>query len=202
MLQYGKQVEILTLKMFIKALTTDINKLEVVKKDKVKREKSEKLLAESFLLLSEIVSDRTSLSREALLTGFSIVPSHQMLEMIRQCAKHSGLDKISDDDNVDDPEVSDDSTAVSSGLHCRVAAAGSFSRSKPTSKDCEVKTAEQMFSSINTNLNINSFLEDLSGNLKTKQFGRAQTKLRTQTKKKKKFRNLEGLLAIQVNFNI
>ena len=87
--------------MFIKALTSDINRLEAFKKTKSKRQEIEKLLATSFLTLSEIVSDRTSLAREALLTAFSIVPSQEMLDKIREFAKVSGLDKLDqEDDNV------------------------------------------------------------------------------------------------------
>ena len=66
--------------MFIKGLTSDINRLQAFKKNKSKREEIEKILADSFWMLSEIVHDRVSLAREAVLTGFSIVPSKQMLD--------------------------------------------------------------------------------------------------------------------------
>ena len=58
----------------------------------------EKILADSFLMLSEIVSDRVSLAREAVLTGFSIVPSQQMLDKITEFAAISGLDKLDNEE--------------------------------------------------------------------------------------------------------
>ena len=92
--KFGKEVETLTLKIFIKALNSDINKLETLKKNKSKKAEVERLLSQSFLLLSEIVEDRRSLAREAVLTGFSIVPTQEALEKIKHFAKLSGFDQV------------------------------------------------------------------------------------------------------------
>ena len=68
----------MTLKMFIKGLNNDINNLEAHKKNKTKKAEIEKLLSQSFLRLSEIVSDRLSLTREAVPT----VPTKEALDII------------------------------------------------------------------------------------------------------------------------
>ena len=185
--------------MFIKALTSDINRLEAFKKNKSKREEIEKLLAASFLTLSEIVSDKTSLAREALLTAFSIVPSQEMLDKIREFAKLSGLDKLEQGDIKDKEDVKTEAND-SSLHHGQVTAGGKFSRVKPKSEGntSDHQSAETMLNSLSSDINLNNLMESLAGQLKTDSYGRANTKLRSRTTKKKKFRNLEGLLAIQV----
>ena len=84
------------MKMFIKGLTSDINQCESNKKNRSKRSETESRLANGFWMLSEILAERVSIAREAVLTGFSICPSRQMLDKIRELAKISGLDKLSE----------------------------------------------------------------------------------------------------------
>ena len=118
------------MKMFIKGLNTDINNLEALKKSKTKKAEVEKLLSQSFLRLSEIVSDRLSLAREAVLTGFSIVPTIEALDKIKKFAKLSGFDKLAKD-NEDHESPEEVPTEISDGTHCRITAEGKFSRAKP-----------------------------------------------------------------------
>ena len=182
--------------MFIKGLTSDINRLQAFKKNKSKREEIEKILADSFLMLSEIVSDRVSLAREAVLTGFSIVPSQQMLDKITEFAAISGLDKL-DNEEVEVENI-EEVVEHASGLPiCRVTAAGKFSRAKTKSQIFSGNSVETFLKDLNTGVNLENIFQNLSSQMMSKSYGKADTKLK-RNKKKKKFRNLEGLLAIQV----
>ena len=80
--------------MFIKGLTSDLNNCEACKKNKTKKAEIEGRMAKGFWFLGEVVSDRVSLAREAVLTGFSIAPSKEMFDKIKDLARHSGLDKL------------------------------------------------------------------------------------------------------------
>ena len=193
----------MALKMFIKGLNKDINNLEAYKKNKTKKAEIEKLLSKSCLRLSEIVSDRLSLAREAVLTGFSIVPTQEALEKIKKFAKISGFDKLAKE-NEDEVSPEKVATENSNGTHCRITAGGKFSRAKPItgSSEAEVNSAEACLKSINQKHNFEKIFESFSGQLTGKAFGRAERKLRSKEIKKKKFRNLEGLLSIQVKFNL
>ena len=180
------------MQMFIKGLTSDINRLETFKKNRTKKEEVEKRLANAFLLLSEIVGDRVSLAREAVLTGFSILPTSGMLEKIKEFAKVSGLDKLAEEnkDEVDVEEVI------------------KFSRSRPiynlqATREAHNtdKSAESLLSSLDSRLNLQEIFENFTGKLGAEKYGKAERKLRSKETKKKKFRNLEGLLSIQVGFN-
>ena len=188
------------MKMFIKGLNNDINNLEAHKKNKTKKAEIEKLLSKSFLRLSEIVSDRLSLAREAVLTGFSIVPTQEALDKIKKFAKISGFDELAKEN--EDEVIPDEVAAeTSNGTHCRITAGGKFSRAKPITGSSEkgVNSAEACLKSINKKHNFENIFDSFSGQLTGKAFGRAERKLRSKEIKKKKFRNLEGLLSIQVN---
>ena len=87
-------METLCLKMFIKGLTSDLNQSEACKKNKSKKAEIEGRMAKGFWYLSEVVSDRVSLAREAVLTGFSICPTKERLDKIKEMAAYSGLDKL------------------------------------------------------------------------------------------------------------
>ncbi len=193
----------MTLKMFIKGLNNDINNLEAFKKNKTKKAEVEKLLSQSFLRLSEIVSDRLSLAREAVLTGFSIVPTLEALDKIKKFAKISGFDKLAKE-NEDEESPEEVPTDNSDGSHCRITAGGKFSRVKPItdSSQAQVNSAEACLKSINQKHNFENIFDNFSVQLTGKSFGRAERKLRSKEIKKKKFRNLEGLLSIQVKFNL
>ena len=188
------------MKMFIKGLTSDINQCEATRRNKSKRLETEARLANGFWLLSEVLAERVSLAREAVLTGFSITPSQEMLDRIRDLAKHSGLDKLTE--TVAGEEYEEESGQDHRlGIHCRVTSAGKFSRAKsrPSGVTGGSDSTANVFKSIDSSLNLEDIFKNLNDKLSKDQFGRAQTKLRTHKRKnKKKFRNLEGLLAIQV----
>ena len=196
-------METISLKMFIKGLTSDINQCETNRRNKSKRLEVEARLANGVWLLREILVERVSLAREAVLTGFSIAPNKQMLDKIRELAKFSGLDKLSESKAEEEPDEEsrqDDRL----GIHCRVTAAGKFSRSKTlTTSDpsgAGTDSTANVFKYIDSSLNLEEMFKNLNDKMSKNQFGRARTKLGTHKRKsKKKFRNLDGLLAIQVS---
>ena len=173
--------------------------VEAFQKKKTKKTEVEKLLSQSFPRLSEIVRDRLSLAREAVLTGFSIVPTIEALDKIKKFAKLSGFDKLAKD-NEDQESPEEAPTEISNGTHCRVTSEGKFSRTKRIINSSEaVNSAEACLKSINQKHNFENIFDSFSGQMTGKAFGRAERKLRSKEIKKKKFRNLEGLLSIQVS---
>ena len=81
--QYGKQVEQFALKLFVRGLTSDQNQVLALRRSRARRVEVERRMAVAFCQLSEIVSERPSLAREALLTGFSIAPNQKMFDKIK-----------------------------------------------------------------------------------------------------------------------
>jgi len=203
--KFGKEVETLCLKMFIKGLTSDLNNSEACKKNKSKKAEIEGRMANGFWYLSEVVSDRVSLAREAVLTGFSIAPTQEMFDKIRELATHSGLDKLVDEEEEKDASF-EDVPEESIGMHCRVTLgeetpkAKLFTRAQQAKHNMHHKVpnaSKPVFSQMGSETDFGSWCEKLSGGLNGTGFGRADTKLRTNKKNKKKFRNLEGILSIQ-----
>ena len=186
------------MKMMIKGLTSDINQCEANKKNRSKRSEIESRLANGFWMLSEILAERVSIAREAVLTGFSICPSKQMLDKIRQLAKLSGLDKLCENENeVKEEKCVETEGQDLQGIHCRVTSAGKYSRA--TSGGEGMDSTATVFSAIDSDLNLEEIFRNINDKMSNNPYGRAKTKLRTHKRKnKKKFRNLDGLLAIQV----
>eukprot|EP00092_Neocalanus_flemingeri_P016179 GFUD01017511.1.p1 GENE.GFUD01017511.1~~GFUD01017511.1.p1 ORF type:complete len:1648 (+),score=501.50 GFUD01017511.1:169-5112(+) len=208
--KFGKEVETLCLRMFIKGLTSDLNNTEASKKNKSKKAEIESRMAKGFWYLSEVVSDRVSLAREAVLTGFSISPSAEMFDKIKELAAHSGLDKLVDEE--DEKDVSfEDVPEESLGLHCRVTLGEETPKAKLFTRAHQAKhsmvhlmpdNSNTRFTQMKSgNMDFSTWCTNLTGGLSVTKFaigvGRANTKLRTNGKIKKKFRNLEGLLSIQ-----
>ena len=96
--RFAKEVESKCLGIFVRSLNSDINEYEVARRSKLSKTTLEKRLALGFWLLSEVVADRTSLSRECVLTSFSIHPTQERLDRIVELAKLSGLDQIEEED--------------------------------------------------------------------------------------------------------
>ena len=189
--------------MMIKGLTSDINQCETNKKNRSKRSETESRLANGFWLLSEILAERVSIAREAVLTGFSICPSKQGLDKIRQMANLSGLDKLCEKEVEEEKCVENERQSLQ-GIHCRVTSAGKYSRAKNLASsgggggEGKDSTAT-VFSAIDSDLNLEEIFRNINDKMSNNPYGRAKTKLRTHKRKnKKKFRNLDGLLAIQV----
>ena len=181
--------------MMIKGLTSDINQCETNKKNRSKRSEIESRLANGFWSLSEILAEKVSIAREAVLTGFSICPSKQMLDKIRELAKISGLDQICANDTEEEENSVENDLQDLVGIHCRVTSAGKYSGARKEGND----STATVFSAIDSDLNLEEIFRNIKDKMSNNSFGRAKTKLRTHKRKnKKKFRNLEGLLAIQV----
>merc|ERR1712130_144775 len=150
--KFGKDVETLCLKMFIKGLTSDLNNSEACKKNKTKNAEIESRMATGFWLLSEVVSDRVSLAREAVLTGFSISPSKEMFDKIKELASYSGLDKIvdvEDEKDVSIEEIEEDDKA----LHGRITIGEETPKAKNSmranqAKQSQIKKREESTSQI------------------------------------------------------
>ena len=183
------------MKMMIKGLTSDINQCETNKKNRSKRSEIESRLANGFWSLSEILAEKVSIAREAVLTGFSICPSKQMLDKIRELAKVSGLDQICANDTEEEENSVENYLQDLEGIHCRVTSVGKYSGARKEGND----STATVFSAIDSDLNLEEIFRNIKDKMSNNSFGRAKTKLRTHKRKnKKKFRNLEGLLAIQV----
>ena len=183
------------MKMMIKGLTSDINQCETNKKNRSKRSEIESRLANGFWSLSEILAAKVSIAREAVLTGFSICPSKQMLDKIRELAKVSGLDQICANDTEEEENSVENDLQDLEGIHCRVTSVGKYSGARKEGND----STATVFSAIDSDLNLEEIFRNIKDKMSNNSFGRAKTKLRTHKRKnKKKFRNLEGLLAIQV----
>ena len=183
------------MKMMIKGLTSDINQCETNKKNRSKRSEIESRLANGFWSLSEILAEKVSIAREAVLTGFSICPSKQMLDKIRELAKISGLDQICANDTEEEENSVENDLQDLEGIHCRVTSVGKYSGARKEGND----STATVFSAIDSDLNLEEIFRNIKDKMSNNSFGRAKTKLRTHKRKnKKKFRNLEGLLAIQV----
>jgi len=203
--KFGKDVETLCLKMFIKGLTSDLNNSEACKKNKSKKAEIEGRMATGFWFLSEVVGDRVSLAREAVLTGFSISPTKEMFEKIKELAAYSGLDKLVDVE--DEKDVSfEDVPEESKGIHCRVTLGEETPKAKSAISAHQAKhsqhskpsnSSNQIFKQMKSESDFGSWFETLAGGLSGPKLGRANTKLRTNKINKKKFRNLEGILSIQ-----
>ena len=80
--------------MFIRGLTSDLNNVEASRKNRTKQVEIEKEMSKGYWYLSEVIGDRVSLAREAVLTGFSIFPTKEMFDKIKELAAHSGLNKL------------------------------------------------------------------------------------------------------------
>jgi len=203
--KFGKDVETLCLKMFIKGLTSDLNNSEASKKNKSKNAEIESRMATGFWFLSEVVSDRVSLAREAVLTGFSISPSKEMFEKIKELAAYSGLDKIVDVE--DEKDISyEDIEEDSKELHCRVTLGEETPKAKNSLRAHQAKrnqhrktsgSSNQIFKQIKSESDFGKWFESLGREVAGPDVGSANTKLRTNKINKKKFRNLEGILSIQ-----
>ena len=172
------------MKMMIKGLTSDINQCESNKKNRSKRSETESRLANGFWMLSEILAEKVSIAREVVLTGFSICPSRQMLDKIRELAKISGLDKLSETEAEEEKSVETEGQDLQ-GIHCRVTSAGKYSRAKNlalSGGEGKDSTAN-VFSAIHSDMNLEEIFRNINDKMSNNPYGRAKTKLRTHKRK-------------------
>lgn len=89
--KFGETMKKFTVGLYIRALTIDMNDRESQKyeNDTVKHQETSNRLADSFLKLADILDDHLKISRECVLTAFSIRPTPQTLERLVALAKRS-----------------------------------------------------------------------------------------------------------------
>lgn len=82
--------------MYIRALTADMNNLERQKNDNETDKVTEttKRLAHAFCKLADLLDEHVKVSRECVLTAFSLEPTHERLERIIELAKRSGFEVL------------------------------------------------------------------------------------------------------------
>lgn len=85
---YGEKIKSFTIELYIRALTTDMNEMEKQKSrsedDKVLE--TSKRLSRGFLSLADLLDNHWGVSRECVLTSFSLNPSRSCLEKIEKLA--------------------------------------------------------------------------------------------------------------------
>lgn len=96
--------------MYIRALTTDMNELEKQKQasDNKQVEETSKRLSDGFLALADLLQDNLYVSRECVLTSFSINPTWSCMERIEKLAISCGAQAAVDVDGQDSDESSKD----------------------------------------------------------------------------------------------
>ncbi|KAK5639316.1 hypothetical protein RI129_011808 [Pyrocoelia pectoralis] len=94
--RFGGEMRTFIIELYIMALTTDINVLQRQKEEfneAEERESSERL-AYGFLKLADVLDQNLKLSRESVLTAFSLKPSQAILDRIVSLAKATSYDVI------------------------------------------------------------------------------------------------------------
>lgn len=96
LLQLGSKMKTFTIELYIQALTTDLNVLERHKSDQNKELESEtsKRLATAFMKLADVLSEHENVSRECVLTSFSLQPSPETLLKIEDIARQGGHEVV------------------------------------------------------------------------------------------------------------
>ena len=98
--KYGKSRLCEVLRLFNRGLNTDLNMAEIFKarleQEKDKKEEAAKTLrlldgtmAEAYRDLANVLRDQDIWYRECILTSFSLVPSHSLLNEIEKCAERA-----------------------------------------------------------------------------------------------------------------
>ncbi|KAK4871758.1 hypothetical protein RN001_015882 [Aquatica leii] len=94
--KFGSLMKTFIIELYIRALTTDMNDLERQKNedntDKVA--KTSERLAHGFLRLADVLNEHVKVSRECVLTSFSLKPTQSTLDRIVNLAKNSGYEVL------------------------------------------------------------------------------------------------------------
>ncbi|KAF2882761.1 hypothetical protein ILUMI_23425 [Ignelater luminosus] len=90
--KFGARMKTFTIELYIRALTTGMNDLERQKNedDTVKVAETTRQLAHGFLCLADVLEEHTKVSRECVLTSFSLQPTEATLDRIVRLAELSG----------------------------------------------------------------------------------------------------------------
>jgi len=208
--RFGKEVQVKVIRMFVRALNTDINQYEAAKRNKTSKTSMEGKLSKGFTLLSEIVAETPALCRECVLTAFSIKPQQKLLNRIEELAKLSVLHQEENDDVDSEGQPSDAEEITdleNSGLHCRVTYSVDESEKKfqkSYHQTLKLKKSAKPFNTLLGDLNdltlerINKLTDSFLVELGEKKYTAAPTKLRNNKScVRKKVRNLEGLISIR-----
>lgn len=85
---YGERIKSFTTELYVRALTTDMNELEKQKQvsNMQKVDETSKRLAKGFLSLADVWEDHYKVSRECVLTSFSLNPTQACMERIEKYA--------------------------------------------------------------------------------------------------------------------
>lgn len=91
---YGNSAKLILVELLVRGLTTDLNVLEKLKQDDNKEgERIAKIrMSEIFDKLAGILEEHTDVARECALTGFSLTPTEERLELIEEFARKSGFE--------------------------------------------------------------------------------------------------------------
>ncbi|CAH0562505.1 unnamed protein product [Brassicogethes aeneus] len=89
----GIKLKPFTIEMYIRALTADMNNLERQKNDNESEKVAgtTKRLASAFCKLADLLNDHVKVTRECVLTAFSLEPTEERLKKIIELAKRSGF---------------------------------------------------------------------------------------------------------------
>lgn len=89
-------MKIFTIELYIRALTTDMNVLERLKLDcdNDRVLETSRRLAHGFLCLADVLEENIKVSRECLLTSFSLLPTQESLDRIVKLAALSGYEVL------------------------------------------------------------------------------------------------------------
>lgn len=107
MKHFGVSVKPLVIELYIRALTTDMNELESqkTKADKEKARETAKRLSVQFLKLADFVVSNIGIARECVLTAFSLNPTRECYDRIKEIAIACGKIKKEIDANGEDEEI-------------------------------------------------------------------------------------------------
>ncbi|KAL3290294.1 hypothetical protein HHI36_023638 [Cryptolaemus montrouzieri] len=94
--QFEVKMKAFIIELYIRALTTDMNLLERQKSDNEKEKMVEttKRLANGFTNLAEVLKSDVNVSRECILTAFSLQPTIDRIRKIEELAKLSGFEVL------------------------------------------------------------------------------------------------------------
>ncbi|KAK9890152.1 hypothetical protein WA026_008958 [Henosepilachna vigintioctopunctata] len=94
--QFETKMKTFIIELYIRALTTDMNLLERQKSDneKDKLVETSRRLANGFTNLAEVLKGDVNVSRECILTAFSLQPTTDRMKKIEELAKVSGLEVL------------------------------------------------------------------------------------------------------------
>ncbi|XP_044765916.1 uncharacterized protein LOC123322135 isoform X2 [Coccinella septempunctata] len=94
--QFESKMKAFIIELYIRALTTDMNHLERQKTDNDKEKIAEttKQLANGFTNLAEVLKSDINVSRECIMTAFSLQPTPERMKKIEELAKLSGFEVL------------------------------------------------------------------------------------------------------------